>query len=66
VRAFRMSGGPRVIVTIEVDEGLSVTLDTDDGSGYQPDVCDDLCARARDLFRLAMHDARTAHAEHDE
>jgi hypothetical protein len=55
-----------VIVCIELADKLSVTLDTDDGSGYQPDVCDDLCARARDLFRLAMHDVQQAHAERSE
>jgi hypothetical protein len=61
-----MSGRSRVIVCIELADKLSVTLDTDDDTGYRPDVMDDLCARARDLFRPAMHDARTAQAEHTE
>jgi hypothetical protein len=43
-----------VIVAISGDE-IAVSLDT--GHGYDgPDVTDDLCRRARELYRLALHD----------
>ncbi len=35
-----------MIVTIGVEHGTQVTLDTDDQRGYTPDVADDMCTLA--------------------
>ena len=68
----RADGGSRhalereaaMIVTIGVDEGLHVTLDTDDDHGYPGgDVTSDLCVRAQVLFAAVMADARVEATE---
>lgn len=55
-----------MIVRVGVEDGLSVVIDTDDDRGYSPDICDDIAARARTLFRDAMADAREAAGVEDE
>lgn len=60
--SFVMDGGPAVVVFLSLGESISVQLE-DEGS-YSPDVMDDLCTRARDLFRLALADVQHAETEH--
>lgn len=52
-------------VTIDYGDDLSVTLDTDEPGYSGPDPLEDMCARARDLFRLALADFTHRSAEHD-
>jgi hypothetical protein len=49
-----------MLVSIGIEDSLSVQVEVDEP--YRPDVLDDLCARARDAFRLAFSDLQ--HAEH--
>ncbi len=46
-----------MIVSIGVDEGVHVTLDTDDHGYPGGDVTSDLCVRAQVLFAAVMRDA---------
>ena len=51
-----------MFVSIGIDDSLSVQVEVE--AGYQPDILDDLCTRARDTFRLAMTDLSHIQAEH--
>jgi hypothetical protein len=52
-----------MFVSVGIKGGLSVQLELE--AGYQPDILDDLCNRARDLFRLSLTDSEHITAEHD-
>jgi hypothetical protein len=52
-----------MLVSIGIEDSLSVQVEAE--GGYQPDILDDLCTRARDTFRLAMSDLRHDQAEHE-
>lgn len=54
----------RSAVLVSVSLGDSISVQVEDEGAYSPDVMDDLCSRARDLFRLALADVQHAEREH--
>jgi hypothetical protein len=51
-----------MFVSVGIKGGPSVQLDIE--GSYQPDVLDDMCSRARELFRLALTDQQHLDTEH--
>ncbi len=50
-----------MIVTIGVEHGTQVALDTDDQQGYAPDVADDMCTLAVRTYKRVLE----VEAEHE-
>ncbi len=54
-----------MIVTIGIEHGTQVTLDTDDQQGYAPDVVDDMCTLAVKTWKRVL-EVEAAHEQADE
>ncbi len=54
-----------MIVTIGVEHGTQVHLDTDDERGWSPDVADDMCTLAVKTWKRVL-EVEGAHEQADE